>query len=279
MAYNNSIVNGEIFILKFYGLHSNDRSGFTLIELSIVLVIIGLIVGGVLVGRDLIEAANIRAQIKQVEQYTLAFNTFKIKYNCIPGDCRNATEFFSGTANGNGNGIVENTNDASADWYIDGEQSHFFEQLSMASLIPGKFDSSDVIGVGYPTTIIYPKKGITVGKGNYEASYALLLGSQTEQQSPDAFTPPAWRVGLFFTIGDYGHSARGLDNDTHGVFTPSQMLSMDTKLDDGKPHTGVMRGAIAHYSVDGNCSTGMALTDTYLLTNALTGCHMGWKLD
>ncbi len=214
-----------------------------------------------------------------MEQYTLAYNTFKLKNNCIPGDCKNATELFSGTANGDGDGIVENTNDTSADWYIDGEQSHFFEQLSLANLIPGKFDSSDVIGVGYPTTIIYPKKGITVAKGNYDAAYALLPNSQTEQQSPDAFSPPSWRVGLFFTIGDYGNGARGYDNDTHGVFKPSQVYAMDQKLDDGLPHTGVMRGAIANGSVDGNCSTGMALTDTYLLSNTKTGCHMAWKLD
>ena len=59
---------------------------FTLIELSIVLVIIGLIVGGVLVGRDLIAAAEIRAQISQIEKYNVAVNTFKVKYNYLPGD-------------------------------------------------------------------------------------------------------------------------------------------------------------------------------------------------
>src|SRR5688572_21710023 len=75
--------------------------GFTLIELSIVLVIIGLLVGGVLVGRDLIKAAEIQKVISQAEQYKTVFYTFKNKYNCIPGDCRNATTFF-GTPTGIG---------------------------------------------------------------------------------------------------------------------------------------------------------------------------------
>ena len=49
--------------------------------------IIGLIVGGVLVGRDLIAAAEVRAQITQIEKYQAAINTFKIKYNnYLPGD-------------------------------------------------------------------------------------------------------------------------------------------------------------------------------------------------
>src|SRR5450432_727787 len=67
------------------------ESGFTLIELSIVLVIIGLIIGGVLVGQDLIKAAEIRGQITQIEKYNTAVNTFRGKYNCLPGDCVNAT--------------------------------------------------------------------------------------------------------------------------------------------------------------------------------------------
>src|SRR3984885_3925644 len=59
---------------------------FTLIELSIVLVIIGLIVGGVLVGQDLIKAAEIRATVSQIEKYNTAANTFQTKYNALPGD-------------------------------------------------------------------------------------------------------------------------------------------------------------------------------------------------
>ena len=65
---------------------SSKHSGFTIIELSIVLVIIGLIVGGVLVGKDLIHAATVRSQVKQIEDYTSAVNVFRIKYNYIPGD-------------------------------------------------------------------------------------------------------------------------------------------------------------------------------------------------
>ncbi len=62
------------------------KSGFTLIELSIVLVIIGLIIGGVLVGKDLIKAAEIRSTIGQYEKYKTAVNTFKLKYSGLPGD-------------------------------------------------------------------------------------------------------------------------------------------------------------------------------------------------
>jgi prepilin-type N-terminal cleavage/methylation domain-containing protein len=68
----------------------SGRSGFTLIEMSIVLVVIGLLVGGVLVGQDLIRAAYVRAQISQIEKFNTAVNTFYGKYQALPGDM-NAT--------------------------------------------------------------------------------------------------------------------------------------------------------------------------------------------
>ena len=64
---------------------------FTLIELSVVLVIIGLIVGGVLVGQDLIHAATIRATITQKERFSTAANTFRTKFGDVPGSLVNPT--------------------------------------------------------------------------------------------------------------------------------------------------------------------------------------------
>src|ERR1700751_5263987 len=88
--------------------------GFTLIELSIVLVIIGLIVGGVLVGQDLIRAAEVRATISQIEKYKTAVNTFPGKYNATPGDMNASTATAFGFATrgtnagqGDGNGVLE----------------------------------------------------------------------------------------------------------------------------------------------------------------------------
>src|SRR5271170_3878378 len=90
------------------------NAAFTLIELSIVLVIIGLIVGGVLVGQDLIKAAQIRATVTQLEKYNTSVNTFRGKYNGLPGDLQSPTNFFpsvtgagTGTGLGNGNALIE----------------------------------------------------------------------------------------------------------------------------------------------------------------------------
>lgn len=77
--------------MSVYKNHNTQRIsvnalGFTLIELSIVLVIIGLVIGGVLVGRTLITSAEIRGTISQIEKFDTATNTFRLKYGYLPGD-------------------------------------------------------------------------------------------------------------------------------------------------------------------------------------------------
>lgn len=62
------------------------KKGFTLVELSIVLVIIGLLIGGILVGQSLIDSAKIQGQIRQIQQFDIATQQFQEKYKQFPGD-------------------------------------------------------------------------------------------------------------------------------------------------------------------------------------------------
>ena len=70
--------------------------GFTLVELSIVIVIIGLIVGGVTAGQSLVEAAKMQSQISELRKYEVAFNIFKLEYDAIPGDFSQASDYWGG---------------------------------------------------------------------------------------------------------------------------------------------------------------------------------------
>lgn len=113
------------------------KSGFTLIELSIVLVIIGLIVGGVLSGKDLIRAAVVRATIGQVERYETAANAFRTKYGGLPGDVENqANHGFddpAGAAALEGNNLIDRSADDAVQF--DREAAAFFRHLYQANLI------------------------------------------------------------------------------------------------------------------------------------------------
>ena len=76
------------------------KRAFSLVELSIVLVILGLLVGGVLSGQSLIAAAALRSVTTQEARWVAATQTFRDKYFALPGDMNNATSFW-GRMNGN----------------------------------------------------------------------------------------------------------------------------------------------------------------------------------
>lgn len=71
----------------------NTNKGYTLLEISIVLIIVGLVTGVVVLGRDLIRSAEIRATAHQIEELDTAIAAFYLKYGCLPGDCPNASAF------------------------------------------------------------------------------------------------------------------------------------------------------------------------------------------
>ena len=90
---------------------NNAEYGFTLIELSIVLVLIGLLIGGVLKGQELIASTRLKMAVSQVDAIKAAFNIFQDKYSAIPGDYSRARDFISADIinQGNGNGIIGTT--------------------------------------------------------------------------------------------------------------------------------------------------------------------------
>ena len=74
-----------------YIMKRSDNKGFTLLEMTIVLIIIGLLVGGVLMGQSLVKSAAMKDLITDMDYYATATKTFQDKYNALPGDMVNAT--------------------------------------------------------------------------------------------------------------------------------------------------------------------------------------------
>ena len=83
------------------------RGAFSLVELSVVLVIIGLLITAISTGTKLVEQSKVNTVISQLREYEYAYNNFYMTYNAFPGDISNATSYFSGTQDGNGNDIIE----------------------------------------------------------------------------------------------------------------------------------------------------------------------------
>src|ERR1700689_731119 len=90
--------------------NSHSRYGFTLVELSIVLVIIGLIIGGVLTGQQVIQNAKVTKALNDIQGYEAQFQTYQQNFNAMPGDDLTATTRFPNAGlpgNGNGDGSLD----------------------------------------------------------------------------------------------------------------------------------------------------------------------------
>ena len=245
-------------------MQNNNRKGaFTLIELSIVLVIIGLLAAGVLTGKDLIKAAEIRATISDLEKFKTAVATFMLKYNCLPGDCQNATDYFgiaggtgiaddstvatgtnfgsndaicstalnsgsTGTCNGNGDGSIGYWNGT---YPMELEAERAWQQLGLANLISGKFSGTNpnFLSGDYCDD----RGGVNVPAGHISGTaYSFGYTSPNNGWLLPSFS------GNFITFG-YGQNG---DKATHPAITAMDAQNIDTKLDDGKPDSGWVQG-------------------------------------
>lgn len=111
----------------------SKQGGFTLVEIAIVLVIIGLILGGVLQGQTMIENAKFKKFAKEMDSYRAAFHTFQDMQRGLPGDLGSVSSLDAAATAGNGNGQI-------AGGYCDAaneESCLVWSHLRYAKLIPG----------------------------------------------------------------------------------------------------------------------------------------------
>jgi prepilin-type N-terminal cleavage/methylation domain-containing protein len=121
-----------------------NQKGFTLVEMSIVLVIIGLLLGGVLKGQELIKNAKVKGIANDVNAISAAMNAYQDRYHALPGDDAQASAHVNANAkDGNGNGYLEGG--VGGDGALSGEVLEFFRDLSYANLLSPSISASNAI--------------------------------------------------------------------------------------------------------------------------------------
>ncbi|PPC93961.1 MAG: prepilin-type cleavage/methylation domain-containing protein [Methylotenera sp.] len=186
-----------------------QQSGFTLIELAIVLVIIGLLLGGVLKGQELINSAKVKNMASDFKNIQVYIYGYQDKYRALPGDDRLASTHVTGGSNGAGgtlgNGVIEGDWDSAT---LTTEAALFWQHVRLAGLAPGPTSTTDA---------------------NYFPTNA--DGGRIGIESVSAFGGPAGLAGAYVicsaaVLGKYAKQ-------------------LDTALDDGETSTGSFRAYAA----------------------------------
>jgi prepilin-type N-terminal cleavage/methylation domain-containing protein len=251
-------------------IHRTHNSGYTLLEMAIVLTIIGLIVGSVIAGKSILEGAERRSILTDVEKYISATSAFQTKYGSLPGDMYDATTVWGAahatpatcittnsgtvtTCDGNGNGQIGGTS-------FEYEMFRAWQQLSNAGFIEGKFT-----GVAGSGGVSHADIGVNAPENKIKGTGFTLQYIGTGS-------------GSFYTLTDYGHvleygmeSATGATNVA--ALSAEDALSIDSKADDGLPGSGTIRSYTN--TARPNCaSSDTAASATYQATSATIGCNL-----
>lgn len=112
----------------------NKQGGFTLVEIAIVLVIIGLLLGGVLKGQELINSAKVKNLASDFRNVQVMIYGYQDKFKRLPGDDDTAVTNLGSPTNGNRNGSIDGNwnSTASSD-----ESVVFWDHVRRANLANG----------------------------------------------------------------------------------------------------------------------------------------------
>lgn len=232
------------------------RHGFTLLEMTVVIAIIGIVSGMVVAGRAYLYHAQLNQMAQDAQYYRAAFNQFEDKYVAAPGDMANASTIWQYAKNGDGNGVIDAGNGA--------EIMYVFQHLSNAGMIDGFFNGTP--GAAGPYHAI-PGLNIPVGPLPRSGFYFRDIAWDTVPAGD-----PYWFAGFY---------ARPLliGNDTGNflpqspMLTPKETLMIDTKYDDGMPGMGNIRAPHNGFLV--NCTNGTNPgAAQYLLGYKATACFL-----
>ena len=228
----------------------SKKSAFSLIELSIVLIIIGLLIAGITGGASLIKSATLRAVMTEARNYNTAVNSFYVAYNSYPGDY--TVNFASGVATGyigDGDGKIEfnstngGTTSATAQGKAEGfgaiAMLAFTKMITTETLSAGSATSFDTAGVA----------GVSIPQSKVRGT-GWIFDYLTGATNAAVGTNKSWTVegqnAVILTSGwTAGSNTLSLltsaTSFAKGALTAEDAKSIDLKVDDGLPVSGKVR--------------------------------------
>ncbi len=203
------------------------KQGFTLVELSIVIIIIGFLIAGIAAGQSLIKQAGLNSVITEFSSFHTALTSFENQYDYLPGDLPNASSYWPNcdstpsNCNGNGDGTIVNTTSPTD------EAARAWQQLTDSGILQGHY-------AGTIANYSAPVAGVEVPGSKFDsASGYLILFFGYMGQGSCATVGPGWCSGDTIAFG------QGFANPN---MSTTDAYNLDSKIDDGLPRQGVIWG-------------------------------------
>jgi type II secretory pathway pseudopilin PulG len=234
-------------------MKSRTQQGFTLLEIAILIVIVGLILAGVIKGQEMITSAKVKRVAGQIDEIRAAYFGFQDRYKALPGDYADADVYIdcgaSACLKGDGDGRIR-----ANDTPIAGSQAH--EDILVWTHLSGS--------------------GLL--KGDYKMADGESLATDTDTPR----NPYSAYLQIVFD-GDYGLGGAGVPR--HQLKTGPQIpvevvAELDRKTDDGKPYTGAVQ--FSAYAANGapgptegsagGCTTALSVAAEWHLLGGSTNC-------
>ncbi len=216
MSISPQLLSHNVMRSGYLNNRCQPTKGFTLVEVAIVLVIVGLILGGVFKGQALIDNARVRSLSTEVTSIQTAWYSFQERYRSIPGDFSKAgTQIDSAALAGNGNGRIDDARERAGVW----------QQLSLAGFIKGQYD-------GVQSTV----------------------GTSTDVECAVATCPKNPFNGYYKIT--YSAQAADTDSLANEIYTGNQipvsiLSQLDLQIDDGLANSGRFR---VHRAFTSSCT-------------------------
>ena len=241
------------------------RKAFSLVELSVVLIILGLLIAGVVTGKKMINNAKLMKTLAVIEEYNASISMFYASYDALPGDMNNAYSYFTSDCAGgdqdecNGDGdlriefATNNTN----------EIAKIFHHIN----ISGIWAKNWVGNHSYTPNSAVDAAGNTCSSSNYgvvPGATSPTFGDTTIAITA-AYIAESVNNNLFIIGG-----SKCNDYPVYQGFTPLVASQIDIKYDDGVANTGNVLG----YTASGapTCHS----SGVYQLSGTQKACYLRW---
>lgn len=235
-----------------------NKRAFTILEISIVTLIITFFLVIITTGKTLISQANLRSVIVDLAEINKAISSFRLQFNSWPGDTANSA-FATG---GNNNNIIESSTTACNSPESIIAWNHLYNSNNY---------STNLLGTSVSTAPCI-SIGSNVPKSKINRGFYFLWNAAGNSGS--MFGLPDGNIIHFGSISPNDNSVNG------SVLSPNDGVALDSKIDDGIANTGILYGIDGNEFSSGSCSGQWNSSGAdYNYKSTLVACRFTYLLE